>query len=311
MRITLILPCVLVTGTTLVVGACAKGEAQPQQQAGAPAATPVTVGPVVRKSMPLEASVVGTVEAYSTVSVRAQITGELTAVRFQQGDDVTEGQELFTLDRRPLEGALLQAEANLERDTAEAANAKAIVRALRAARPARHRGARAARQRAHQRRQARSDAGVGPRRGRERESAAAVRDDQGADFRPHRRADGERRQSRARQRSGAARHDQPGQPHLRVVLVPEPLLPDLRRYQARGSLGVEARPASGDDHIAIGTITFIDNAVDLSTGTIKVKATFPNDDRQLWPGQFVNVVVRSGHRIRRHRRADRCRADRP
>jgi len=75
--------------------------------------------------MPLEASVVGTVEAYSTVSVRAQITGELTAVRFQQGDDVAEGQELFTLDRRPLEGALLQAEANLERDTAEAATAKA------------------------------------------------------------------------------------------------------------------------------------------------------------------------------------------
>ena len=77
--------------------------------------------------MPLEASVIGTVEAYSTVSVRAQITGELTAVNFQQGDDVTEGQELFTLDRRPLEAALLQAQATLERDTAEAANAKAIV----------------------------------------------------------------------------------------------------------------------------------------------------------------------------------------
>ena len=80
MRITLILPCVLVTGTTLFVGACAKGEAQPQQQGGAPAATPVTIGAVVRKSMPLEAAVVGTVEAYSTVSVRAQITGELTTV---------------------------------------------------------------------------------------------------------------------------------------------------------------------------------------------------------------------------------------
>jgi multidrug efflux system membrane fusion protein len=127
MRIILLLPCVLVTGTTLVVGACAKGEAQPQQQAGGPAATPVTVGPVLRKSMPLEASVVGTVEAYSTVSVRAQITGELTAVRFQQGDDVTEGQELFTLDRRPLEAALLQAEANLERDTARGRERQAIV----------------------------------------------------------------------------------------------------------------------------------------------------------------------------------------
>ena len=74
--------------------------------------------------------------------------------------------------------------------------------------------------------------------------------------------------------------------------LPEPLLPDLRRYMARGTLRVEARPASGDDHVANGTITFVDNSVDLSTGTIKVKGTFPNSDRQLWPGQFVNVVVR-------------------
>ncbi len=70
------------------------------------------------------------------------------------------------------------------------------------------------------------------------------------------------------------------------------MLPELRRYQARGALRVEATPANGDDHIAVGNVTFIDNTVDLSTGTIKVKATFPNNDRQLWPGQFANVVVR-------------------
>jgi multidrug efflux system membrane fusion protein len=61
---------------------------------------------------------------------------------------------------------------------------------------------------------------------------------------------------------------------------------------ARGALRVEAKPASGESHIAVGTVTFIDNAVDQTTGTIKVKGTFPNADRQLWPGQFVNVVVR-------------------
>ena len=110
-----------------VAGGCARSEAQPQPQAAAPAAVPVTVAAAVRKPMPLDASVVGTVEAYSTVSVRAQITGELTAVNFQQGDDVMAGQELFTLDRRPLEGALQQAQATLERDTAQAANAKAIM----------------------------------------------------------------------------------------------------------------------------------------------------------------------------------------
>jgi multidrug efflux system membrane fusion protein len=74
--------------------------------------------------------------------------------------------------------------------------------------------------------------------------------------------------------------------------IPEPLLPDLRRYMARGTLRVEAKSTNDDQHVAVGTVTFVDNTVDLTTGTIKVKGTFPNDDRQLWPGQFVNVVVR-------------------
>jgi multidrug efflux system membrane fusion protein len=73
---------------------------------------------------------------------------------------------------------------------------------------------------------------------------------------------------------------------------PEPLLADLRRYMARGALRVEARPSGGDGPTATGTISFIDNTVDQSTGTIKVKGSFPNGDRQLWPGQFVNVTVR-------------------
>jgi multidrug efflux system membrane fusion protein len=73
---------------------------------------------------------------------------------------------------------------------------------------------------------------------------------------------------------------------------PEPLLPDLRRYMAQGTLRVEARPSSGTGALAVGHITFIDNAVDQTTGTIKVKGTFPNEDRWLWPGQFVNVSVR-------------------
>ena len=80
--------------------------------------------------MPLEVNVVGAVEAFSTVSVRAQVTGELKAVNFDQGEDVKAGQVLFTLDRRPLEAALNQAEANLARDTAQAANAKVIAQRM-------------------------------------------------------------------------------------------------------------------------------------------------------------------------------------
>jgi len=100
----------------------AEGAAGPPRTGGAPP-VPVTLTKVVRKAMPLELSAIGTVEASSSVAVRAQITGELTSVNFKEGDDVTQGQVLFTLDRRPLEAALKQAEAALARDQAQLANA--------------------------------------------------------------------------------------------------------------------------------------------------------------------------------------------
>src|SRR5688500_10382118 len=90
--------------------------------AGGPA-VPVAVGTVVQKAMPIEITVIGAAEPFSSVAIRAQTTGQLTGVNFTEGDDVTAGQVLFTLDRRPLEAALQQAQANLDRDVAQAANA--------------------------------------------------------------------------------------------------------------------------------------------------------------------------------------------
>src|SRR5207247_3842562 len=72
---------------------------------------------------------------------------------------------------------------------------------------------------------------------------------------------------------------------------PESRLPDLKRYMALGSLRVQAAPPNEVGPPAAGRITFVDNAVDQTTGTIRIKGTFPNDDRRLWPGQFVNVTV--------------------
>ena len=292
MRITHILPCVLIIGTALAAGACAKSEAQPQQQGSAPAAMPVTVGPVVRKNMPLDASVVGTVEAYSTVSVRAQITGELTAVHFQQGDDVQAGQELFALDRRPLETALLQAQANLERDTAEAANAKAIMQRYD---QLVERGIVAKEQRDNARTiVARLEATLASDRASVENAKVQL---QYATI--HAPISGRTGALMVNAGNLVRANDQAPLVTINQVTpiyvsfsFPEALLADLRRYMARGTLRVEARPSSGDDHLAVGDITFVDNAVDLSTGTIKVKGTFPNSDRVLWPGQFVNVVVR-------------------
>jgi multidrug efflux system membrane fusion protein len=73
--------------------------------------------------------------------------------------------------------------------------------------------------------------------------------------------------------------------------IPEAQLPELKRYLGQGLVRVEAS-APSETTGSQGTITFIDNAVDLTTGTIKIKGSFPNTDRRLWPGQFVNVVVR-------------------
>jgi multidrug efflux system membrane fusion protein len=290
MRVALI-SCSLMVMAVAAAG-CAKGEAQPQQQAAAPAAVPVTVSAAVRKAMPLDASVVGTVEAYSTVSVRAQLTGELTSVNFQQGDDVVAGQELFTLDRRPLEGALQQAQATLERDTAQTANAKAIM----------------------QRYDQLVERGIVAREQRDnaRTSVAALEATLASDRAAVENAKVQLQYATIRApisgRTGALMVNAGNlvrandQAPLVVInqltpvyvsfALPEPLLPDLRRYMARGALRVEVRPSSGESHLATGTVTFIDNAVDQTTGTIKVKGTFPNADRQLWPGQFVNVVVR-------------------
>ena len=282
----------LVVGTTVAVVACSDDQALQPQPGGSPPAVPVTAAAVVRKEMPLEVSVIGTVEAFSTVAVRAQMTGELTSVNFQQGADVQAGQALFALDRRPLEAALQQATANLERDTAQAANAKVIV----------------------ERYEQLVQRGIVAREQRDtaRASVAALEATLAADRAAVENARVQLQYASIRApisgRTGAlmvnagnlvrANDQMPLVTINQVTPIyvsfafPEALLSDLRRYMAQGSLRVDAGPANGDGPRATGRITFVDNAVDQTTGTIKIKGTFPNGDRSLWPGQFVNVVVR-------------------
>src|SRR5262249_53129441 len=128
-----ILPFLALTAAVAALAAtsaCGAGGETPAQAAGrganggGAAPVPVAIAKVEQKSMPLDISVIGTAEAYSNVAVHAQVTGQLTSVGFKEGDDVQQGQVLFTLDRRPLEGALAQAEAQLARDTAQANQAK-------------------------------------------------------------------------------------------------------------------------------------------------------------------------------------------
>ncbi len=276
----------------MALPACSSSDAQAPNPGASQPAVPVTIGVVVEKEMPLDVNVVGTVEAFSTVAVRAQVTGELKAVNFKQGDDVREGQVLFTLDHRPLEAALHQAQANLARDTAQAANAKVIA----------------------QRMDDLVERGVGTREQRDtaRTTAAALDAVVGANRAAVENATVQLQYATIRApiagRTGAlmvhAGNLVRANDQLPLVVinqvspiyvsfgVPEALLPELRRYMSMRELEVEALPPNEAIAPAAGRITFVDNQVDQTTGTIRIKATFPNANRRLWPGQFVNVRVR-------------------
>ena len=293
MRVSDLLVFGAVTAAIAAFSACSGTEAQqPRQGQGGPAAVPVTVASVAIKPMPLEVDVVGTAEAFSSVAVRAQITGELTSVNFRQGDDVQAGQVLFTLDRRPLEAALSQAESNLRRDLAQAGNAKAIAKRL----------------------DDLVERGISTRAERDTAlaTATALEATVGANTAAVENAKVQLQYATIRAplagRTGALMvnvgnlvraNDQTPLVVINQISpiyvsfgIPENILPDLRRYQAQGPLQVEASAAGDDGPPSIGHITFVDNMVDQTTGSIKIKATFPNAGRQLWPGQFVNIVVR-------------------
>jgi multidrug efflux system membrane fusion protein len=216
----------------------------------------------------------------------------MKAVNFRQGDDVEAGQVLFELDPRPLEAALNQAEANLQRDTAQAANAKVIA----------------------QRMEDLVERGVGTREQRDtaRTQAAALEAVVGANKAAVENARVQLQYATIRApiagRTGALMvhagnlvraNDQTPLVVINQVTpiyvsfgIPEALLSDLRRYMAQRELEVHALAPNEPGPPAVGRITFVDNQVDQTTGTIRIKATFPNANRALWPGQFVNVTIR-------------------
>jgi multidrug efflux system membrane fusion protein len=282
----------------VAAAACSGGEAAPSTPAAGGGrggqnaqAVPVTTAPVVQKSVPLSVQGIGTVIAASTVTVRAQVTGELTAVHFIEGDEVQEGQVIVEIDKRPLEAALQQTQAALDRDVAQAANAKSQAT----------------------RYQDLLKRGIATKEQVDQivANAAALDATVALD-----RANIEN--AKVQLQYATIRAPLTGKTGLLQVhpgnlvratdttpivtinkitpvyvsfSVPEAMLPDLKRYMARGKLAVTALPPNDQGAPATGLINFIDNAVDPTTGQIKVKGTFPNTDRHLWPGQFVNVNV--------------------
>ena len=284
---------------SLSAAACSGGEAiqatPPSGRGGGGgqnAQVPVTVAKAVHKSMPITIQGIGTVIAASTVSVHAQITGEMTSVNFKEGEDVEKGQVLVTLDKRPFEAALQQAQATLEKDTAQAANARAQAARYQ---DLLERGIATREQVDTMRTQAAAlDATVAADRANV--ETAKVQLTYATIIAPM-----SGRTGLLQVHPGNLVRAQDTQTIVTInkvtpvyvsFSVPEAQLPALKRFiAAQGTLPASAIAPTDSGSPSTGRINFIDNAVDPTTGTIKVKGTFPNDDRRLWPGQFVNVTV--------------------
>src|SRR5262245_32911043 len=110
--------------TCFLSGCSREGGGGGAQKKSEGAAVPVVVGQAEAADVPVELSNIGNVEAYSTVVIRSQITGQITKVHFREGDEVKKGDMLFTIDPRPSEGALRQAQADLKRDQAQLVSAR-------------------------------------------------------------------------------------------------------------------------------------------------------------------------------------------
>jgi len=255
------------------------------------AAIPVAVGTVIQKAMPIEITVIGAAEPLTSVAIRAQTTGQLTGVNFTEGDEVTAGQTLFTLDRRPLEAALLQAQANLDRDMAQAANA---VQQAKRYDDLAQRGI-ATREQVDTSRTAVTALNATVDADKAAVENAKVQLEYATILAPITGRTGvlmvhEGNLVRANDQTALVVINQVA-PISVSFAIPEARLPELKKYMAGGALRVTANAPNDDAAPAVGRITFVDNSVDQTTGTIKIKGTFPNDDRRLWPGQYVNVVV--------------------
>ncbi len=266
------------------------GCAKEQPKTQAKPVVPVTVAAVEQKSMPVQVTAIGTVEALSTVQVKTQVTGQLTGVFFKEGDDVRQGQLLFTLDKRQIEADIKKAEGQLARDEASLANAKA----------------QAVRYTALFKEGVISKEQSDLQQTNADTFAAAVEADRAAVESSkvqltyaeiHSPIDGRTGNLIVHQGNMVKANDSfplvvinKVQPVYVTFSVPENQLADIKRYNAKGELTVRADVA-GDPNPSYGKLSFIDNEVDTSTGTIKLKGQFPNADRRLWPGSFTNVSL--------------------
>jgi membrane fusion protein, multidrug efflux system len=254
-----------------------------------PAGVPVDAVAAVRKDVPVYLSGLGTVQAFNTVTIHSRVDGEIVKIAFTEGQDVKTGDLLAQIDPRPLQAALDQAKAKLAQDEAQLENAKLDL----------------ARYEALGQKEFASRQSVDTQAATVRQLEATIRGDQAAIDSAQVQLGYATITSPIDGRTGVRLVDQGNIVHASdatglvvitqlkpislIFTLPEENLPAINQAMAEGPLAVVALSRDEKDRYGEGRLSLVDNQIDQSTGSIRLKATFPNDNLALWPGQFVNA----------------------
>jgi multidrug efflux system membrane fusion protein len=254
-------------------------------------AVPVAVATVASKPVPVEFGTIGTVTAYATVAVKSRIDGEIMEVHLKDGQDVTAGDLLFSIDGRTIQAQLEQAQANLAHDQALLVSAQREVE----------------RQNSLVKKNFASKQAVDQAKASADSLQASVEADQAAvdvakvqlSYTEIRAPIDGRAGVVNLPRGNMVKANDSGslvvlnqlRPIYIAFALPQRELPRVRQAMAGGPLTVSATVPGDSGPPLAGNLTFVDNAVDATTGTIQLRATFDNTDTRLWPGQFVNVTL--------------------
>jgi multidrug efflux system membrane fusion protein len=268
----------------------ARSSAARSQRDAAPAAIQVDAVRVTRSNVPVYLDGLGTIQAFYTVKLTARVDGELTRVAFTEGQQVKRGQLLAQIDPRPFQAALDQARATLAKDQAQLADAHKDLARYAILEPKR----------------LASQQTVDTQRALVAQLKAQTRADNAAIESAATQLSYTRITAPIDGRTGMRLVD-PGnivhatdtggivvltqlQPITAIFTLPEDTLGTVADAMSHGQVSVEAVSRDEDGKpLGRGTVQLIDNQIDQSTGTIRLKAVFPNPKLALWPGQFVNL----------------------
>jgi len=313
-RLSFVLTLVCAPTLALLLSSCTKKEAANPMMAMMMAAPPVRAVPAAAADVPLTISAVGNVEAITSVDVKSRVAGQILRVNFQEGQNVTKGQSLFEIDPEPLQRQIAQIQADLVKDAALEKEARANVAkdeaTMKQTRAAADRGLALSKEGIFSKEQTEqvvatadsAQAAMDADRAAVESAVASLKSDRERLAQTQLQLSYTKITAPISGRAGAIavkagnlvkENDTALVTLLQISPiyvsfgVPEQMLPEVRKYNRQRPLLVQALP--DPDTNVTGSLRFIDNSVDNTTGTIKLKAEFANRDSRLWPGQFVNV----------------------